>query len=176
MRPLGAILAGGAARRFGADKALAAWQGQRLIDHVRDALGAYCGAVVICGRAGDGGVPDRPEAGRGPLGGLNAALHAGAARGYATVLVAPCDTPLLPAELLAALAGSPRSVFVAPLPVLGVWETRLAAACDAYLASGGRTSMRAWAEHAGAEAIDWPSAIPNINSRDDLAGLTGFFP
>jgi len=176
VKPLGAILAGGSARRFGSDKALAAWQGQRLIDHVRDALGAHCAAVVICGRAGIGTVPDRPEAGRGPLGGLNAALHAGAARGYQRVLVAPCDTPMLPAQLLAALAESPRSVFVAQLPVLGLWETRLATSCDGYLASDGRTSMRAWAEHAGAGAIDWPCAIPNINSRDDLAGLTGFFP
>lgn len=176
MRPLGAILAGGAAQRFGSDKALAAWQGQTLIDHVRGALARHCDAVLLCGRAGEDGVPDRPEAGRGPLGGLNAALHAGAARGYDRVLVAPCDTPALPEALLAELAASADSAIVGALPVLGLWETALAPVCDAYLAGGGRASMRAWAAHAGARTIDWPTPIANINSRDDLAGLTGFFP
>ncbi len=176
MKPLGAILAGGAAQRFGSDKALAEWQGQRLIDHVRAALAPHCDGVVLCGRSGNDAVPDRPEAGRGPLGGLNAALHAASARGFGRVLVAPCDTPALPEALLTRLAGSTTSVFVAQLPVLGLWEAALAPACDAYLGGGGRTSMRAWAAHAGAWAIDWPTPIANINSRDDLAGLTGFFP
>lgn len=176
MKPLGAILAGGAARRFGSDKAQAEWNGRPLLDHVADALAPHCAAVLLCGSGREGGIPDRPEPGRGPLGGLNAALHAAAARGYARVLVAPCDTPLLTAPLLAHLAGRPGSCFVASLPVLGLWDSALAPSCDAYLASGGRASMKGWAAHVGAEAIDWPDAIPNINSCEDLAGLTGFFP
>ncbi|WP_294329869.1 molybdenum cofactor guanylyltransferase [uncultured Sphingomonas sp.] len=176
MKPLGAILAGGAARRFGSDKALAEWQGQRLIDHVRAALAPYCDAVLVCGRDGADAVPDRPAARRGPLGGLNAALHAAAARGYDRVLVAPCDTPALPGDLIAVLAASDPSCFVGQLPVLGLWASTLAPLCDSYLAGDHRASMRAWAAHAGARAIDWPAPIANINSRDDLAGLTGFFP
>jgi len=176
MKPLGAILAGGAARRFGSDKAVAEWRGQRLIDHVRAALAPHCDAVLVCGQAGADAVPDRPEAGQGPLGGLNAALHAAADRGYRHVLVAPCDTPDLPVELLAALVASVSSAFVAQLPVLGLWDTALAPVCDDYIRSGGRRSMRAWAEHVGAGAIHWPAPIANINSADDLAGLTGFFP
>ncbi|WP_010543397.1 molybdenum cofactor guanylyltransferase [Sphingomonas elodea] len=175
-RPLGAILAGGAASRFGSDKALAEWEGLRLIDHVRIALLPHCSGVVLCGRDGADGVPDRPAGGRGPLGGLNAALHAAAARGLSRVLVAPCDTPLLPAPLLALLAEHAGPAYVAQLPVLGIWEAALAPRCDAYLSGGGRSSMRGWASHIGATAIDWPQSIANINSRDDLAGLTGFFP
>jgi molybdopterin-guanine dinucleotide biosynthesis protein A len=176
MKPLGAILAGGQARRFGSDKALAALDGRTLIDHVAAALAPHCEGVILCGRAGDGGVPDRPAPGLGPLGGLNAALHAAAERGAARILVAPCDTPLLSAPLLEALVAHAGSGFVAQLPVLGIWDAALAASCDAYIASGARASMKAWAAHAGAGAIDWGAAIPNINSCDDLSRVTGFFP
>lgn len=176
MKPLGAILAGGQARRFGSDKALAQFDGRALIDHVAALLAPYCDGLVLCGRAGEGGIADRPEGGRGPLGGLNAALHAAAARGADRVLLAPCDTPLLPEPLMALLAASVGSCFVVQLPVLGIWETALASSCDAYLAAGGHASMKAWAAHSGAAAIDWDSPIANINSRDDLSVLTGFFP
>lgn len=176
MRPLGAILAGGQARRFGSDKALAEFAGRTLIDHVAAQLAPHCDGLLLCGRIGEDGIPDRPAPGRGPLGGLNAALHVAAERGVARVLLAPCDTPVLPEALLAALASGGGSRFVASLPVLGIWEAALAPMCDAYLAAGGRASMRAWAAHAGAEAILWPAPIANINSPADLSGLTGFFP
>lgn len=176
MKPLGAILAGGQARRFGSDKALAALDGRAMIDHVAAALAPHCDGVILCGRAGEGGVPDRPAAGLGPLGGLNAALHEAVERSAARVLVAPCDTPLLPATLLEALVAHDGSCFVAQLPVLGIWDAALAPMCDAYIASGARTSMKAWAAHARAGEIDWGAPIPNINSCDDLSNVTGFFP
>jgi len=176
MKLLGAILAGGEARRFGSDKALARLDGRALIDHVAAQLAPHCDGLILCGRAGEGGVPDRPKGGLGPLGGLNAALHAAAGWGAARVLLAPCDTPVLPQPLLALLAASEGSCFVAQLPVLGIWEAALAPMCDAYLAAGERASMKAWAAHAGAVAIDWAPPIANINSPDDLSGLTGFFP
>eukprot|EP00611_Tribonema_gayanum_P009759 TRINITY_DN19634_c0_g1_i1.p3 TRINITY_DN19634_c0_g1~~TRINITY_DN19634_c0_g1_i1.p3 ORF type:complete len:108 (-),score=11.69 TRINITY_DN19634_c0_g1_i1:38-361(-) len=68
---LGAILAGGQARRFGSDKAQALYEGARLIDRVAAALAAQCEAVVVCGReeAGFACIPDWPESGLGPLGG-----------------------------------------------------------------------------------------------------------
>lgn len=176
MKPLGAILAGGASRRFGADKAMALLAGRPLIAHVRTALAPHCRAVILCGRDGEDGVPDRPAGGRGPLAGLNAALHAAVQRGDSAVLVAPCDTPLLPAALLARLAEHAGPAYVAQLPVLGIWPAALAPDCDRYLAAGKRASMRAWAERVGAIAIDWSDRIPNINSGDDLTGLTGFFP
>ncbi len=176
MKPLGAILAGGQARRFGSDKAVAELDGRKLIDHVAAALAPHCDGLVVCGRVERGGIPDRPAPGLGPLGGLNAALHAARARGVARVLVAPCDTPLLPAPLLEALVARTNSGFVAQLPVLGIWDAALAPLCDAYIASGERPSMKAWGAHAGAAAIDWGAAIPNINSCDDLSKVTGFFP
>lgn len=81
MRLLGAILAGGAATRFGSDKGSGALIGGRaLIDHVADALRPQVATLVVCGRHWPGleGLADRPASGLGPLGGLCAALaHAG---------------------------------------------------------------------------------------------------
>ncbi|MBA3896663.1 MAG: NTP transferase domain-containing protein, partial [Sphingomonadaceae bacterium] len=62
---LGAVLAGGASRRFGSDKALAMRDGRPLIAHVVDALATQVDAVVVCGRDW-GGLPsiaDRPAPG-----------------------------------------------------------------------------------------------------------------
>ena len=48
---LGALIAGGAARRFGSDKALAAWRGQAMIARAADALRPWCAALVVVGAA-----------------------------------------------------------------------------------------------------------------------------
>src|SRR3546814_14434577 len=47
---LGALLAGGGARRFGRDKALALWAGRPLIAHAADILIQHSDALVVCGR------------------------------------------------------------------------------------------------------------------------------
>src|SRR3990167_7470371 len=88
LRVLGAILAGGKAQRFGSDKAHALWRGERLIDRFAAALGPQCEDLVVCGREEPGftSLPDRPEAGLGPLGGLNAALHHARDNGFDAVL------------------------------------------------------------------------------------------
>ena len=46
---LGAIMAGGAASRFGSDKALALFEGRPLIDHVAQALADQAAAVIVVG-------------------------------------------------------------------------------------------------------------------------------
>ena len=76
MRVLGAIIAGGKARRFGSDKAHALFAGERMIDRVAKALKAQTQELIICGReeTGFSCIPDRPQEDMGPLGGINAAL------------------------------------------------------------------------------------------------------
>jgi len=95
LRVLGAILAGGQARRFGSDKAHALYKGTRLIDHVAASLGAQCERLIVVGRneADFTCIPDRPEPGLGPLGGLNAALHYAQDNGIDQVLSAGVDIP-----------------------------------------------------------------------------------
>lgn len=171
MRVLGAVLAGGAGRRFGGDKALAELDGVPLIARVIAALGAQTDAVVVCGRAWPGGgIPDRPAPGLGPLAGLAAALHHASTRGFDAVLSAPCDTPLLPPDLAAQLARE-EGACLAALPLIGWWPARLAGAADDWLADPARSrSVRAWAAHVGARAVEAP-AIANVNTPGDLAQL-----
>ena len=166
---LGAVLAGGASSRFGSDKALAEIDGERLIDRTVAALGRQCEAVVVCGRTWPGvqTVADRPSAGLGPLGGLAGALALAKTGGYAAVLTAPCDVPDLPDDLLARLAPAPA--YLIECPVIGLWPAALAEVLDRHLADGGRRSMRAWAEVAGARGVTLDHPMTNINRPEDLA-------
>lgn len=169
---LGAVLAGGQARRFGSDKALAEWRGRALIDHVATALAPHVDALVVCGRDHPGvvSIADRPHADLGPLGGISAALHHARAHGHAFVLSLPCDTPLIDEALLDALAGAGNSAFLAAMPVIGLWESRHADALDRLLAGDGSRSIRSWAESIGAAPLELGRPL-NINRREDLDDL-----
>lgn len=165
---LGAILAGGQARRFGSDKAQALYQGARLIDRVAAALAAQCEAVVVCGREEPGFacLPDWPGPGLGPLGGLAAALHHAGERGFAGVLSAGVDVPDLPADLAATLAGEGAAI-VESQPVVGLWPVNAGPELEAFLTSGGRSLYR-FADHIGARRVDLPAPLMNVNFPDDL--------
>lgn len=169
---LGAVLAGGQSRRFGSDKAVALWRGRPLLDHACSLAAQVADAVVICGRE-QGPVPaigDRPAGGRGPLGGLNAALHFARAHGHARVLSIPCDTPTIAVDRLRELVAATGPTYLATAPVIGCWPSTLADALDHFLATDERCSMRGWAASVGAVAIAC-EAVPNINAPRDLTAL-----
>ncbi|MHA6720320.1 molybdenum cofactor guanylyltransferase [Sphingomonas sp. RS6] len=176
MKLLGAILAGGMASRFGSDKALAQLGGRTLIEHVEHALRRHCDAIVICGRQQANGIADRPRMGLGPMGGINAAIAEAAARDFDSVLTAPCDTPILPAELLSRLIAAKGPAILAEVPVIGLWPASLGAACDHFLDNAERLSVRHWARQVGAAEIAPGVTVPNINSLEDLHASAGFFP
>jgi molybdopterin-guanine dinucleotide biosynthesis protein A len=172
-RLLGVVLAGGQARRFGGDKALATLAGIALLDHAAQALRPVTEDVAVVGRDSPTyvSIADWPAAGLGPLGGLCGALRHARDRHFDAILSLPCDTPSLPAGLLGDLAGRGVASFVANTPVIGVWPCALADRLSLYLDRGGNRAVRAWAEEIGAEALDgWP-AIPNVNRPDDLKAL-----
>ncbi|MEN2785965.1 molybdenum cofactor guanylyltransferase [Sphingomonas qilianensis] len=175
MRILGAILAGGEARRFGSDKGLAQLEGQSLIAHAADVLRSMSDAVVVCGRAvapaGLATVPDWPAGGLGPLGGLCGALRHAAAGGFDAVLTVGCDTPELPPAVLGALIAAGGASYVRQLPILGCWPVTLAARLADHLATDTDRSVRGWGTLAGAVAIDAGGDIANINRPDDLTRL-----
>lgn len=172
MRVLGAVLAGGKSRRFGSDKALAHFGPHCLIDRAVDGLRAQTDGLVLCGRDWRGlkALPDRPVADAGPLGGLNAALHYGAAAEFDAVLCIPLDVHPLPGNLRALLEGKGARV-LASQHVIGFWPTGLAAALDTHLAAGHR-AIGSWIARVGAVRVaDAHLGMVNINTRADLARL-----
>ena len=100
------VLAGGAGRRVnGRDKGLIYWQGKRLIEHVVERIRPQVSDICIScnrNRATYGSIApiaptDLRSGFQGPLAGLEAA-RATLTADY--VLLAPCDTPQLPHDLV----------------------------------------------------------------------------
>lgn len=169
---LGAVLAGGRARRFGGDKGAARFEGRALIDHALAALGRHCEARVVVGREWPGvaSVADRPAPDLGPLGGLAGALHHALAIGAERVLTLGCDTPRVPDSLLAELTARTTPAFLDDLPVIGIWPASLSPLLDDFVASDPRRSVRGWATRCGAAALAAPP-IANVNTLSDLDRL-----
>jgi molybdopterin-guanine dinucleotide biosynthesis protein A len=117
---LGAILAGGASRRFGAPKALAEVGGRPIVERVRDALlEAGAEVVVIANDSSlfaDLRLEQRADevAGMGPLAGIVAAVRWAAERRCAGALCVACDMPFLSAALLRRIPAGARHVIIVP--------------------------------------------------------------
>lgn len=112
-------------------------------------------------------LPDRPSTGLGPLGGLNAALHHAAERGFTHVLSTGCDVPNLPPDLAETLAGDGPAI-VQSQPVIGLWPAELAPRLEAFIAGGGR-ALYGFAESVSARQIGFDPPLMNVNRPEDLA-------
>jgi len=168
VRLLGAILAGGASRRFGSDKALARIEGRAMIEHVAERLAAQCEAVVVVGRDWPGldRVEDRPAPRLGPLGGLAGALAYAEAHGFEAVLTSGCDLPGLPLDLANRLA--PPDALLKRQPTAGLWKASHAAELVDYIRTAEDHSIRGWAARCDARWVE-AETLPNINTPEDLA-------
>jgi len=168
---LGVVLAGGKSTRFGSDKALAELGGRTLLARAVDALSGWCEYVVIAGR--DHGpapcIPDWPQAGMGPLGGIAAGLHHAVDEGYETVMTCGVDSVNLPEDLLEILSPAPR--YLESQPVIGHWPASAAATVEAILKGNGKHSMLAFASAVGAAGVKTAAKPANVNSPADLAGM-----
>jgi molybdenum cofactor guanylyltransferase len=196
MKLLGAIIAGGQGRRFGGDKGAAMLGGKALIDHVADALRPQVDALIVCGREWPGldSVADRPAPDMGPLGGLNAALHAAQHEGFDMVLTTGCDVLPVPTfsrhpELVSGSMdkqqptvlvekwmlkqvqhdGSVVASVIKGQPLFGLWPTSLASQLDHHLATQTDRSMRHWIAITGAREVECATDFHNLNTREDFA-------
>lgn len=167
---LGAVFAGGQARRFGADKALAELNGRPLLSHVIDRLKPQVDRLVVVGRNWPGCVMlhDRPEGGLGPLAALAAALAHASDQGGTDVLTSGCDLPDLPHDLAERLGAGPA--VVAGQPLLGLWPAALLPTLDDHLRAGHR-SMRSWIEATPTREVAIGRPVTNINRPADLAAF-----
>lgn len=176
------ILAGGRARRFGADKTLAALGGRPLIVHAIARIAPQVLTVVISGdpakyaQFGYPVLPDAPDLAPGPLAGIYTGL---AAWPQDDMLAVAADMPFLPHDLAARLAsaGHGRGCAYAGdgrRHTLALWwAPGMAPALAAFLRAGGR-DIRGWIAACGAAQVAFvprpdSDVMCNINTPATLA-------
>ena len=181
----GVVFAGGQGRRMGGvDKGLVELDGRALVAHVIERLAPQVGELVINANQnrdryaafGYPVVADVIPDFAGPLAGLHAAM-AGATTPY--IVTSPCDSPFLPADLVArlalALAATPLDLAVArtfdqPHPVFSLVRTDVRPHLEAFLRGGGR-KIDAWYATLRVTDVrfdDEADAFRNINTTDEL--------
>lgn len=181
----GAVLAGGASRRMGTDKAfVAAPDGRPMVAVAADALrdaGAARTFVVGGDRAGVEGlglawVADR-HPGEGPLGGIITALGAS---DHDLVVVLACDMPevdaTVPAALVQALVDEPGAGVAVALagdrqqPLTSCWRRSLALEVLEGAYAGGQRAPRHVLEQLGAVGVGGLplDRLADVDSPDDL--------
>lgn len=187
----GLILAGGRATRMGGlDKGLQLLNGEPMAAHALRRLRPQVGAVLInASRNIDAyrqfGVPVLADALPGFIGPL-AGVHAGLAQCQSPYLVTvPCDSPVLPADLVArlseALQRGDHDVAVATTlhrdarqrhPVFMLVKTALQPRLAVWLASGGR-KVDDWlgSLRCTEAAFDDESAFESVNTPEQLDAL-----
>ncbi|HJV92596.1 MAG TPA: molybdenum cofactor guanylyltransferase MobA [Azonexus sp.] len=189
----GVILAGGLGRRMGGiDKGLQELRGQPLVHWVVERLVPQVDELLI--NANQNGeryaafghrvVPDQIPDFAGPLAGLHAALSAAT---HPLVATAPCDSPFLPADLiarlLAAMTAAQADLAVArtfdqPHPVFCLCRREVLPHLTEFLESGGRKIDR-WYSTLNIVEVpfdDEADAFENINTREELGRFEAAAP
>lgn len=184
----GVVLAGGLGRRMGnVDKGLVDFAGRPMVEHVIARLRPQVDELVInanrnAARYAGFGFPvvaDEIGGFAGPLAGLHAALSR--AR-HPLVATAPCDSPFLPADLVARLRAGLSAesaqlavarTFDQPHPVFCLCRRDVLPHLTAFLEGGGRKVDRWYATLKVVEVRfdDEEAAFRNINTRQELDEL-----
>lgn len=189
----GVVLAGGASRRMGRDKAGLAIPGSpggtatTMVERVVSILGQCCDPVFVMAAQGQP-LPELPARvmrdevrGLGPLPATGRALRAAADAGAQLAFVCAVDMPFLSVDLIAELAR--RAVESGAQVVLpwdgqdhylaAVYRTDLADRIEALVAAGQR-AMRALADTADTQRIVTSDSrsLTNVNTDAELRALT----
>jgi molybdopterin-guanine dinucleotide biosynthesis protein A len=183
MKISGIVLAGGLGRRMGGvDKGLQPLHGKAMVEHVLARLAPQVDDIVINANQnheryaafGHRVVPDAIGGFAGPLAGLHAGL---AAISHPLAVTVPCDSPFLPADLVARLRErmGANDLAVAktgdqPHPVFALVRRSVAVNLAAFLTNGGR-KIDAW--YASLQVVEVPfddeaDAFRNINTLEEL--------
>ena len=176
----GLVLAGGASRRMGTDKALLELNGEPMVLRSARILAGVCTEVLVA--SGDGrrlghlGVRQVADVlpGAGPLAGIAAGLKAAANPLVAVVAVdMPDADPEIFLRLAGSWAGEPAVVPVVggrPEPLHAIWARAAAPGLVAFLGGGGRAVTEALSV-LGARLMDLDGEtafVTNLNAPGDL--------
>lgn len=181
----GMVLAGGEGRRMGGrDKGLEPFAGLPLFAHTAAKLkGQVAELLISANRNLDaysmfGRVITDEEVGfHGPLMGIYSGLRAAKTP---WLLVVPCDTPLLPDDLVARMRAGIQGADIAVAfdgqrlhPTVALIRTALADDLHAALKSGERKIQRWYERHASCQVdmSDCPDAFTNLNTQEDKTRL-----
>lgn len=184
----GLVLAGGQGSRMGGvDKGLAPFRGRALVEHVIERLSPQVDEILVNANrnpeayAGFGHrvIADEIPGFAGPLAGFERGLAHARGKLVATV---PCDSPFLPADLVARLraaleaGGAELAVArtgVQPHPVFCLMRRGVQQSLREFLSTGQRKIDKWYTALRVVEVAfdDEAEAFANINTRDELAGL-----
>lgn len=182
----GVVLAGGQGRRMGGvDKGLQLLRGKPMAQHVIERFAPQVDELLINANKnieqyqslGHGVIPDAIGGFAGPLAGLHRGLSEAT---HGLVATVPCDSPFLPADLIArlyaALKAHQAELTVArtgdqPHPVFCLCRKSVLPGLTQFLENGGR-KIDAW--YAALKVVevqfdDEADAFSNINTREELA-------
>lgn len=185
--PLAAVvLAGGASRRMGRDKATLPYEGKTLVEHMVSVVSPRCSPVFVIAAPGQplptlqADVLRDEVRGVGPLLATGRGLRAAADAGVKLAFVCAVDMPLLSTDLIDELAGpAVRLGADVVLPwdgrdhyLAGIYRTSLADRVDALVAAGER-SMRALVDTVDTQRIVMPEqpSLTNVNTAADLTAV-----
>jgi molybdenum cofactor guanylyltransferase len=187
----GVVLAGGRGQRMGeADKGLQPLRGRSLVEWVLERVDPQVDDLLIVANRnlerylelGYPVLPDRIPGFAGPLAGLHAALTQARSE---LVLAVPCDTPLLPPDLVsrltAALRQADAEVAVARTrervhAVICLCKVSVTERLAAFMDRGGR-KVGEWQATLKVVYVDFDEqeeAFRNVNTVDDLRNMESF--
>jgi len=165
----GALLVGGASRRFGAPKALVELDGETLAERGRRVLEAACDEVLVIGKAGElpfDVIDDGVET-RAPIAGVVAGLRAAA---HDVVVFLPVDCPRMTPEAIRTLGDACKDAAVpqtGPLP--GAWAKSALPLLEGRLAEGPLALYRAYEDLDVVEVQIDPAVVADVDTPADLA-------
>ena len=189
MKVTGVVLAGGQGSRMGGvDKGLQEFRGRPMVAHAIERLAPQVDELIVnanrnvdaYSRFGHRVVSDEVAGFAGPLAGFERALAHAA---HELVATAPCDSPFLPADLVArlraALEANNADLAVAKTgtqahPVFCVLRRSLHASLRDFLGSGQRKIDSWYSAHKVVEVPfdDEAGAFANVNTPEELEQLS----
>jgi len=181
----GCIIAGGASRRMGEDKAVLEFGGMPLVVHAIERLKPQVASLIINAHDDSAdfsayGLPvvtDPAGDRQGPLAGILAAMRWAEKNDIASIVTIAVDTPFFPRDLVSRLGEAAQGKELACAssagrlhPVFGLWKAALAQELEQQIDNGLR-SVRQWVALHDAGIAEWPTEpydpFFNINNPAD---------